>query len=88
MLLLSMQFIQGNNRHQTFFTTPGDQVSADNAVRLMDAFIDKLDLLSWLVYFPLSEAFFFRGPVSPTVTSTKSFAFTFISKIIHFATGR
>jgi len=39
-----MQFIQGNNRHQSYFTTPGHQVSADNAVRLIDAFIDKLDL--------------------------------------------
>jgi len=39
-----MQFIQGNNRYQTCFITPDDQVSADNAVRLMDAFIDKLDL--------------------------------------------
>lgn len=39
-----MQFIQGNNRHQTYFTTPDDQVSTDNAVRLMDAFIEKLDL--------------------------------------------
>ena len=36
-----MQFIQGNNRHQTYFTTADEQVSADNAVRLMDAFIDK-----------------------------------------------
>ena len=39
-----MQFIQGNNRHQTYFSTLDDQVSTDNAVRLMDAFIDKLDL--------------------------------------------
>jgi hypothetical protein len=39
-----MQFIQGNNRHQTYFTTSDEQVSADNAVRLMDAFIEKLDL--------------------------------------------
>ena len=39
-----MQFITGNNRHQTFFSTPDDQVSNDNAARLMDAFIDKLDL--------------------------------------------
>ncbi len=39
-----MQFIQGNNRYQTFFTTLEEQVGADNAVRLMDAFIDKLDL--------------------------------------------
>ncbi len=39
-----MQFIQGNNRHKTYFTTPDDQVGADNAVRLIDAFVDKLDL--------------------------------------------
>jgi transposase len=39
-----MQFIQGNNRYQTYFSTLEDQVNADNAVRLMDAFIDKLDL--------------------------------------------
>jgi len=26
------------NRHQTYFITPNDQVSADNAVRLMDTF--------------------------------------------------
>ena len=39
-----MQFIQGNNRHQSYFGTLEEQVSADNAVRLIDAFIDKLDL--------------------------------------------
>ena len=39
-----MQFITGNNRHQTFFSTLEDQVSTDNPVRLIDAFIDKLDL--------------------------------------------
>ena len=39
-----MQFIQGNNRHQTFFSTLEDQVAADNPVRLIDAFIDKIDL--------------------------------------------
>jgi transposase len=39
-----MQFITGNNRQQTYFATLEDQVAADNPVRLMDAFIDKLDL--------------------------------------------
>ena len=39
-----MQFIQGNNRHQTFFSTLEDQVAADNPIRLIDAFIDKIDL--------------------------------------------
>ncbi len=35
-----MQFIQGNNRQQTYFATLDNQVSFDNAVRLMDALID------------------------------------------------
>ncbi len=39
-----MQFIQGINRNQTYFVTLEDQVSVDNTVRLIDAFIDKLDL--------------------------------------------
>ena len=39
-----MQFITGTNRHQTYFSTLEDQVTADNPVRLMDAFIDKLQL--------------------------------------------
>ena len=39
-----MQFIQGNNRHQSYFSTLEDQVSTDNAVRLIDAFIARLDL--------------------------------------------
>ena len=39
-----MQFIQGSNRNQTYFATLEDQVSTDNPVRLIGAFIDKLDL--------------------------------------------
>ncbi len=39
-----MQFITGTNRHQSYFATLDDQVATDNAVRLIDAFIDKLDL--------------------------------------------
>ena len=40
-----MQFIQGSNRHQTYFATLEDQVAADNPVRLIDAFIEKLEFL-------------------------------------------
>ena len=40
-----MQFIAGSDRHQTYFSTLNDLVSVDNPVRLMDAFVDKLDLL-------------------------------------------
>ena len=39
-----MQYIQGNNRHQTYFTTLEERVDADNPARLIDAFINKLDL--------------------------------------------
>jgi hypothetical protein len=39
-----MQYIQGHNRHQSYFSTLEDQVAVDNTVRLIDAFIDKLDL--------------------------------------------
>ena len=39
-----MQFITGTNRHQTYFGTLEDLVAADNLVRLIDAFVDKLDL--------------------------------------------
>lgn len=44
LLYSSMQFIQGSDRHQTYFTTLDDQISLDNPVRLIDAFIDKLEL--------------------------------------------
>jgi transposase len=39
-----MQFIHGQPRQQSYFATLEDQVAADNPVRLLDAFIEKLDL--------------------------------------------
>jgi transposase len=39
-----MQFITGTSRHQSYFSTLDEQVSAANAVRLIDAFVDKLEL--------------------------------------------
>ena len=39
-----MQFITGQPRNQTYFATLEDQVAADNPARLIDAFIDKLDV--------------------------------------------
>jgi transposase len=39
-----MQYIQGHDRHQTYFITLDDQLAIDNPVRLIDAFVDKLDL--------------------------------------------
>ena len=39
-----MNYITGSSRHQTYFATLDDQVAIDNSVRLMDAFVDKLEL--------------------------------------------
>ncbi len=39
-----MQFIQGSDRNQTYFVTLKDQVSSENQLRLIDAFINKPDL--------------------------------------------
>ncbi len=33
--------------YQTYYTTAEDQMIADNAVRLMDAFINKFDVKKW-----------------------------------------
>ena len=74
-----MQFIQGNNRHQTFFITADDQVSGDNAVRLMDAFVDKLDLqkLGFTGAVHKSEG---RPPYAPGVL-LKLYLYGYLNKI-------
>ena len=38
-----MHYITETHRHQTYFAILHDHLSADNGVRLMDAFVDKLD---------------------------------------------
>ena len=42
--IVVMPFKQGTNRNQTSFTTLDQQVTNDNPVRIIDAFVDKLDL--------------------------------------------
>jgi transposase len=39
-----MHFIQGINRHQMQFLSLDDMITADNAVRIVDGFVDKVDL--------------------------------------------
>ena len=39
-----MNFVTGTSRYQTYFATLDDQVAVDNPVRLVDAFVDKLQL--------------------------------------------
>jgi len=61
-----MQFIQGTSRSQNYFSSLEEQVSSNNAVRLMDAFVDKLDLkkLSFTKTIHKSEG---RPPYAPAV---------------------
>ena len=74
-----MQFIQGNNRNQTYFATLEGQVRPDNPVRLMDAFIDKLDLekLGFTNTVHKSEG---RPPYSPAVL-LKLYLYGYLNKI-------
>jgi len=39
-----MQHISSKNRHQIEFTSLDDLIEADNTVRFVDAFVDKLEL--------------------------------------------
>ncbi len=74
-----MQFIQGCDRNQTYFATLDDQVSADNQVRLMDAFINKLDLhkLGFANTAHKSEG---RPPCAPEVL-LKLYLYGYLNKI-------
>ncbi len=74
-----MQFIEGHNRNQTYFATLDDQVSADNPVRLIDAFIDKLDLqkLGFTNTVHKSEG---RPPYAPAVL-LKLYLYGYLNKI-------
>ena len=74
-----MQFIQGSNRHQSYFSTLDEQVSVDNAVRLIDAFIDKLELqqLGFIGTVHKSEG---RPPYAPSVL-LKLYLYGYLNKI-------
>jgi transposase len=74
-----MQFIPGSNRHQSYFSTLEDQVSADNAVRLIDAFIDKLDLLQ-LGFTNTVHKSEGRPPYAPSVL-LKLYLYGYLNKI-------
>ena len=39
-----MQYLQGTSRFQTYFSSLDQQIAPDNAVRLIDVFINKLEL--------------------------------------------
>ncbi len=72
-------YIEGTNRHQSYFSTLEEQVSTDNAVRLIDAFIDKLDLekLGFSKIIHKSEG---RPPYAPGVL-LKLYLYGYLNKI-------
>ena len=74
-----MNFATGTCRHQTYFATLDDQVAADNSVRLMDAFVDKLELqkLGFANTVHKSEG---RPPYEPAVL-LKLYLYGYLNKI-------
>ena len=74
-----MQFITGQSRQQTYFSTLEDQVGSDNTVRLIDAFIEKLDLqkLGFSKTIHKSEG---RPPYAPGVL-LKIYLYGYLNKI-------
>ena len=74
-----MQFITGSSRHQTYFSTLEDQIGPDNAVRIIDAFVDKLDLiqLGFTTTIHKSEG---RPPYAPGVL-LKLYLYGYLNKI-------
>ena len=74
-----MEFITGSSRQQTYFATLEDQVPADNPVRLIDAFIDKLELekLGFTKIVHKSEG---RPPYAPAVL-LKLYLYGYLNKI-------
>ena len=74
-----MQYIQGVSRHQTYFSTLENQVRADNPVRLIDGFVDKLQLqkLGFTKTIHKSEG---RPPYAPDIL-LKLYLYGYLNKI-------
>ena len=74
-----MKFIEGTSRHQTYFATLDDQVAPDNSVRLIDAFVDKLQLQK-LGFANTSHKSEGRPPYEPAVL-LKLYLYGYLNKI-------
>ncbi len=77
--IVAMQFIQGTNRHQTCFSTLEQQVAANNPVRIIDSFVNKLDLqkLGFSHTIAKSEG---RPPYAPPLL-LKLYLYGYVNKI-------
>jgi transposase len=74
-----MQYITGVNRHQTTFTTLEQQVAATNPVRLIDAFVEKLDTVQ-LGFGKTEHKTEGRPPFAPQVL-LKLYLYGYLNKI-------
>ena len=74
-----MHYQTGINRHQSYFSTLDNQIAADNPVRLIDAFVEKLELvkLGFTVRVLKSEG---RPPYEPAVL-LKLYLYGYLNKI-------
>ena len=74
-----MKYITGTSRDQTYFSTLDNQVTADNPVRLIDAFVDKVDLakLGFTCMVHKGEG---RPPFEPSVL-LKLYLYGYLNKI-------
>ena len=74
-----MHFITGTNREQTYFTTLNDNVAADNPVRLIEAFVEKLELEK-IGFHKLVHKSEGRPPYEPSVL-LKLYLYGYLNKI-------
>ncbi len=79
LLHLLMEYIQGTSRFQTYFSSLEEQIALDNAVRLIDGFINKLELnkLGFTKTVHKSEG---RPPYAPEVL-LKLYLYGYLNKI-------
>src|SRR5215218_6339806 len=74
-----MHFIQGSDRQQMQFISLDDLIAADNVVRILDAFVDKVDLVH-LGFSSAAHKSEGRPPFAPAVL-LKLYLYGYLNKI-------
>ena len=78
----NMNFITGSDRHQTHLlpATLEDYVTADNPVRFLDAFVNKLDLRAAGFHFPKSDPHGRGRPAYPPADLLKLYLYGYLNQ--------
>ncbi len=74
-----MDFIRGTSRHQLQFSCLEDNISSDNPARLLDAFVDHLDL-SQIGINNTTHKFEGRPPYHPSIL-LKLYLYGYLNRI-------